>query len=86
MPSHHAKDKDNMLTADANKTGLGITFWWKQEHVKNETDSVRKQIYERYQTNSIGELELLAVVWGLDKFRFHLYGKKKNFCIAITKH
>ena len=25
---------------------------------------------------SIGELELLAVVWGLEKFRFHLYGKK----------
>ena len=25
---------------------------------------------------SIGELELQAVVWGLEKIRFHLYGKK----------
>ena len=25
---------------------------------------------------SIGELELLAVVWGLERFRFHLYGKQ----------
>ena len=25
---------------------------------------------------SIGELELLAVVWGSEKFRFSLYGKK----------
>ena len=25
---------------------------------------------------SIGELELLAVVWGLEKLRFYLYGKK----------
>ena len=25
---------------------------------------------------SIGELEVIAVVWGLEKFRFYLYGKK----------
>ena len=31
---------------------------------------IPKKIY------SIGELELLAVMWGLKKFRFHLYGKK----------
>ena len=28
---------------------------------------------------SIGELELLAVVWGLERFRFHLYVKQKIF-------
>ena len=25
---------------------------------------------------SVGELELLIVVWGLERFRFHLYGKQ----------
>ena len=25
---------------------------------------------------SVGELELLAVVWGLERFKFHLYGKQ----------
>ena len=36
---------------------------------------------------SIGELEFLAVVWGLKKFRIHLYGKKVFFIyIQTTKH
>ena len=28
--AHYAKDKDNMVTTDASKTGLGITLWQKQ--------------------------------------------------------
>ena len=30
--AHYAKDKDNMVTTDASKTGLGITLWQKQDH------------------------------------------------------
>ena len=29
--AHYAKDKDNMVTTDASKTGLGITLWQKQD-------------------------------------------------------
>ena len=29
--AHYAKDKDNMVTSDASKTGLGITLWQKQD-------------------------------------------------------
>ena len=29
--AHYAKDKDNMVTTDASKTGLGITSWQKQD-------------------------------------------------------
>ena len=25
--AHYAKDKDNIVTTDASKTGLGITLW-----------------------------------------------------------
>ena len=35
-----------------------------------------RYLNESEQNYSIGELELLAVVWGLEKFRFYLYGKK----------
>ena len=34
---------------------------------------------------TIVELELVALVWGLEKFRFYLYGKKIIY-IPTTKH
>ena len=30
--AHYKKDKDNMVTTDASKTGLGITLWEKQDN------------------------------------------------------
>ena len=75
--AHYAKDKDNIVTTDASTTGMGITLWQKQD------DGNRKPIAfgSRYLNDtekkySIGELELLAVVRGLEKFRFYLYGTK----------
>ena len=29
--AHYAKEKDNIVTTDASTTGLGITFWQKQD-------------------------------------------------------
>ena len=29
--AHYTKDKDNMVTTDASKTGFGITLWQKQD-------------------------------------------------------
>ena len=75
--AHYAKDRDNIVTTDASKTGLGITLWQKQSdgEIKPIAFGSRYQ-NESEQNYSIGELELLAVVWGLEKFRFYLYGKK----------
>ena len=39
------------------------------------TYRIRQLLSERRRKNSIGELELLAVLRGLERFRFHLYGK-----------
>ena len=74
--AHYAKNKDNMVTTDASKTGLGIILWQKQDD-----GNIKPIVYgSRYLNDteknySIGDLELLAVVWGLEKFRFYLYGK-----------
>ena len=46
----------------------------KQQRLK--ANSFRQPIpYRRRKKYSVGELELLVVVWGLERFRFHLYGK-----------
>ena len=75
--AHYAKDRDNIVTTDANKTGLGITLWQKQSDGKIKPIAFgSRYLNESEQKYSIGELELLAVVWGLEKFRFYLYGKK----------
>ena len=75
--THYVKDKDNIVTTDASTTGLGITLWQKQD------DGTTKPIAfgSRYLNDtgkkySIGRLKLLAVVWGLEKLRFYLYGEK----------
>ena len=75
--AHYAKDKDNMVTTDASKTGLGITLLQKQDDGNIKPIAYGSRYLNDTEKNySIGELELLAVVWGLEKFRFHLYGKK----------
>ena len=67
--AHYAKDIENTVTTDASTTGLGITLWQRQD------DGNTKQIAygSRYlndtkKNDSIGELELMAVVWDLEKF------------------
>ena len=76
-PVHYAKDKDNIVTTDASKTGHGITLWQKQVDGKLKPIAFGNRfLNDTEKKYSIGELELLAVVWGLERFRFYLYGKK----------
>ena len=75
--AHYAKDKDNIVTTDASTTGLGITLWQKQDDGNTKPIAYgSRYLNETEKKYSIGELELLAVVWGLEKFRFYSYGKK----------
>ena len=75
--AHYAKDKDNIVTTDASTTGLGKTLWQKQDDGNTKPIAYgSRYLNETEKKYSIGELELLAVVWGLEKFLFYLYGKK----------
>ena len=74
--AHYSPKRENIITTDASKHGLGAILW------QTQPDGNRKPIQyasrylndaeKRYSTN---ELELLAVVWGLEHFRFYIYGK-----------
>ena len=76
--AHYAKDREIIVTTDASKTGLGITLWQqKQSDGEIKPIAFGSRYLNGIEKNySIGELELLPVVWGLEKFRFCLYGKK----------
>ena len=75
--AHYNGNKDNIVTTDASNTGLGIVLWQRQ----NNGELKRIAFASRYLNDAekkyfLGELELLAVVWGLERFRFHSYGKQ----------
>ena len=75
--AHYAKDKENIVTTDASTTGLGITLWQKQDNgIQKPIAFGSRYLNETEKKFSIGGLELLSVVWGLERFRFYLYGKK----------
>ena len=70
--AHYAKDKDNIVTTDASTTGLGITLWQKQDDGNTKPIAFgSRYLNDTEKKYSIGELEILAVVWGLEKFRFY---------------
>ena len=75
--AHYANEKDNKVTTDASTPGLGRTLWQKQDDGKTKPIAYgSRYLNETEKKYSIGELEFLAVVWGLEKFRFYVYGKK----------
>ena len=74
--AHYAKDKDNIVTTDAIKTGLGITLS-KTNRWGIKTDSIRKQIPKRQRKKLFNwRTRLNSSGVGLEKFRFYLYRKK----------
>ena len=75
--AHYIGNKDNIVTTDECKTNLGVALLQKQGSGKLKPIAfASRYLNDAEKKYSIGELELLAVVWGLEKFRFHLYGKQ----------
>ena len=75
--AHFNGSKESIVTTDNCKTGLGVALWQKQRNGELKPIAyASRYLNDAEKKYSIGELELLAVVWGLERFRFHLYGKQ----------
>ena len=75
--AHYNENKENIVTTDARNTGLGIALWQRQNNGELKAIAyASRYLNDAEKKYSVGELELLAVVWGLELFRFYLYGKQ----------
>ena len=74
--AHYNSDYPNIVTTDASTKGLGTTLWQEQPDGKlKPIGFVSRFFSDMEKQNAINELELLAVVWGLEHFRLYIYGK-----------
>ena len=65
-----------MITTDASTKGLGATLWQEQPDGKLKPIGFASRfLSDSEKRYAINELELLAVVWGLEHFRLYIYGK-----------
>ena len=74
--AHYNSDYPNVITTDASTKGLGATLWQEQPDGKLKPIGFASRfLSDTEKKYAINELELLAVVWGLEHFRLYIYGK-----------
>ena len=82
--AHYNADLPNVVTTDASLNGLGATLWQRQLDGNMKPIAFASRfLSDTEKKYAINELELLAVVWGLEHFRLYLYGKEVKL---LTDH
>ena len=81
--AHFDPKKDNFITTDACNTGLGATLWQKENGAFRPVAFASRFLTDCERKYAINELELLGVLWGLEYFRYYVYGKRINI---LTDH
>ena len=81
--AHFDPRKDNYITTDACNTGLGATLWQKEGETFRPVAFASRFLTDCEKKYAINELELLGALWGLEYFRYFVYGKRVNL---LTDH
>ena len=69
MPSALQRQQKSFVTTDACNTVLGIALWQRQNNGKLKAIAyASRYLNDAEKEHSVGELELLAVVWDLERF------------------
>ena len=71
------KSKNHILTTDASMKGVGVTLRQKQKD-GNLNSICQKISLGRGKEIIQKQIELLAVVWGLEHFRLNIYSKRNE--------
>ena len=81
--AHFDPKKENYVTTDACNTGLGATLWQKEVEIFRPVAFASRFLTDCERKYAINELELLGALWGLEYFRYFVYGKRVNL---LTDH
>ena len=81
--AHFDPKIDNYITTHACNTGLGATLWQKEGVVFRPVAFASRFLTDCEKKYAINELELLGALWGLEHFRYYVYGKRVNL---LTDH
>ena len=74
--AHYNSNLPNTITTDASTKSLGATLWQDQHNGELKPIAFASRfLSDTEKKYAINELELLAVVWGLQHFRLYIYGK-----------
>lgn len=85
--SHPDLSEEFCMVTDSSYTGLGVMIYQRiqeGDNIVHKTIALGSRVLSKCEKNySVTELEALAVVWGFEKFRFFLYGRKTR---VFTDH
>ena len=74
--AHYSSVRPNTITTDASTKELGATLCHEQDNGDLQPIAfASKFLSDTEKKYALNELELLAVVWGLEHFRLYIYGK-----------